>query len=264
MEENKEFLLTQEGYDKLEEELENLKVVKRKEVAERIKVAISFGDLSENAEYDEAKKEQAQVEERILKLENMVRKAVIIDESKIDLNVVTIGSIVKVKDLEFDEEVEIIFMTSYPEYMQKGYEVRAYRYLLKPIKEDDIRNNIISLIELLKVERSKYLCISTKDNIHRIAINSIVYIETERPNLIINTISSSYKSKITMKNIETYLNDYNFFRCHKSYLINLMKVNMLDIENNIVFINQNSIIVSRYKIKLLREKLNSCLVDVII
>lgn len=112
MEENKEFLLTQEGYDKLEEELENLKVVKRKEVAERIKVAISFGDLSENAEYDEAKKEQAQVEERILKLENMVRKAVIIDESKIDLNVVTIGSIVKVKDLEFDEEVEYTIVSS--------------------------------------------------------------------------------------------------------------------------------------------------------
>ena len=112
MEENKEFLLTQEGYDKLEEELENLKVVKRKEVAERIKVAISFGDLSENAEYDEAKKEQAQVEERILTLENMVRKAVIIDESKIDLNVVTIGSIVKVKDLEFDEEVEYTIVGS--------------------------------------------------------------------------------------------------------------------------------------------------------
>ncbi|MCC0740627.1 transcription elongation factor GreA [Clostridioides sp. ZZV14-5902] len=112
MEENKEFLLTQEGYDKLEEELENLKVVKRKEVAERIKVAISFGDLSENAEYDEAKKEQAQVEERILKLENMVRKAVIIDESKIDLNVVTIGSIVKVKDLEFDEAVEYTIVGS--------------------------------------------------------------------------------------------------------------------------------------------------------
>ncbi|OJT93114.1 transcription elongation factor GreA, partial [Clostridioides difficile] len=71
-----------------------------------------FGDLSENAEYDEAKKEQAQVEERILKLENMVRKAVIIDESKIDLNVVTIGSIVKVKDLEFDEEVEYTIVGS--------------------------------------------------------------------------------------------------------------------------------------------------------
>ncbi|EQG24760.1 transcription elongation factor GreA [Clostridioides difficile] len=120
MEENKEFLLTQEGYDKLEEELENLKVVKRKEVAERIKVAISFGDLSENAEYDEAKKEQAQVEERILKLENMVRKAVIIDESKIDLNVVTIGSIVKVKDLEFDEEVEYTIVGSTEAYPYDG------------------------------------------------------------------------------------------------------------------------------------------------
>ena len=109
---DKVYPMTEAGKEKLEEELENLKVVKRKEVAERIKVAISFGDLSENAEYDEAKKEQAQVEERILKLENMVRKAVIIDESKIDLNVVTIGSIVKVKDLEFDEEVEYTIVGS--------------------------------------------------------------------------------------------------------------------------------------------------------
>ncbi|MCB5943011.1 transcription elongation factor GreA, partial [bacterium 210820-DFI.6.52] len=72
----------------------------------RIKVAISFGDISENTEYDEAKNEQAQVEERIMKLENMLRKAVIIDESKIDSNIVTIGSIVKVNDMEFEEEVE--------------------------------------------------------------------------------------------------------------------------------------------------------------
>ena len=83
MEENnsKEIILTQEGYDKLESELELLKTTRRKEVAERLKVAISFGDLSENAEYDEAKKEQAALEERILKLENMTRVAVIIDES---------------------------------------------------------------------------------------------------------------------------------------------------------------------------------------
>ena len=94
------------------EEVEFLKTVRRKEVAERIKVAISFGDLSENAEYDEAKNEQAQVEERIMKLENMIRKAVIIDESQIDLNVVTIGSIVKVNDVEFDEEVEYTIVGS--------------------------------------------------------------------------------------------------------------------------------------------------------
>ena len=112
MEQKNEILLTQEGYDKLEEEVEFLKTVRRKEVAERIKVAISFGDLSENAEYDEAKNEQAQVEERIMKLENMIRKAVIIDESQIDVNVVTIGSIVKVNDVEFDEEVEYTIVGS--------------------------------------------------------------------------------------------------------------------------------------------------------
>ena len=112
MEQKIEILLTQEGYDKLEEEVEFLKTVRRKEVAERIKVAISFGDLSENAEYDEAKNEQAQVEERIMKLENMIRKAVIIDESQIDVNVVTIGSIVKVNDVEFDEEVEYTIVGS--------------------------------------------------------------------------------------------------------------------------------------------------------
>ena len=114
MEENKskEIILTQEGYDKLEEELELLKTTRRKEVAERLKVAISFGDLSENAEYDEAKKEQAELEERIIKLENMIRVAVIIDEDSIDLNIVTIGSIVKIFDFEFDEEVEYTIVGS--------------------------------------------------------------------------------------------------------------------------------------------------------
>jgi transcription elongation factor GreA len=110
--EKKEILLTEDGYRKIEEELEFLKAVRRREVAERIKVAISFGDLSENAEYDEAKNEQAQLEERIIKLENMIRKAVIIDESKIDINVVTVGSIVKVKDVEFDEDVEYTIVGS--------------------------------------------------------------------------------------------------------------------------------------------------------
>ncbi len=112
MEDNKEILLTQEGYQKLEDEVEHLKSVRRREVAERIKIAISFGDISENAEYDEAKNEQAQVEERIIKLENMLRKAVIIDESKVDSNTVTIGSIVKVNDMEFEEEVEYTIVGS--------------------------------------------------------------------------------------------------------------------------------------------------------
>ena len=102
----KQELLTQEGYNKLEEELEYLKAVKRKEVAERLKVAISFGDLSENAEYDEAKNEQAKLEEQILKLDEKLRKAVILDESQIDLDIVMVGSIVKLYDFDFDEEIE--------------------------------------------------------------------------------------------------------------------------------------------------------------
>ena len=112
MEEKKEILLTQEGYQKLEDELDTLKTVRRREVADRIKVAISFGDISENAEYDEAKNEQAQVEERIIKLESMIRRAVIIDESNIDSNVVTIGSIVIVNDMDFEEEVEYTIVGS--------------------------------------------------------------------------------------------------------------------------------------------------------
>ena len=116
MEDKKEILLTQEGYQKLEDELEILKTVRRREVADRIKVAISFGDISENAEYDEAKNEQAQVEERIIKLESMIRRAVIIDESKIDSNVVTIGSIVKVNDMDFEEEVEYTIVGSAEAY----------------------------------------------------------------------------------------------------------------------------------------------------
>ena len=112
MEDNKEILLTQEGYQKLEDEVEYLKSVRRREVAERIKIAISFGDISENAEYDEAKKEQAALEERIMKLENMTRVAVIIDEDSVDLDVVTIGSIVKIHDYEFDEDVEYTIVGS--------------------------------------------------------------------------------------------------------------------------------------------------------
>ena len=109
---NKEILLTQEGYDKIENELEVLKTVTRKEVAGRIKEAIAFGDISENAEYDEAKNEQAKVEERILKLENMLRKAKIIKEEEVDENMVTVGSIVKVFDFEFDEHAEYTIVGS--------------------------------------------------------------------------------------------------------------------------------------------------------
>lgn len=112
MEENKEVLLTQEGFDKLEQELENLKTVKRVEIAERIKVALGFGDLSENSEYDEAKNAQAENETKIEELENKIRYAKIIDESEIDTKTVQVGNTVKLLDLEFDEEVSYTIVGS--------------------------------------------------------------------------------------------------------------------------------------------------------
>lgn len=112
MEENKEVLLTQEGFDKLEQELENLKTVKRVEIAERIKVALGFGDLSENSEYDEAKNAQAENETKIAELENKIRYAKIIDESEIDTKTVQVGNTVKLLDLEFDEEVSCTIVGS--------------------------------------------------------------------------------------------------------------------------------------------------------
>lgn len=111
-ENNKQVILTYEGVKKVEEELEYLKTVKRKEVTQKIKVALSFGDLSENSEYDEAKNEQAFVEGRIATLENMLKNAKIIDDDDIKTDVVSVGCVVKVKDLEFDDEMEFTIVGS--------------------------------------------------------------------------------------------------------------------------------------------------------
>ena len=98
-----EVILTREGLKQLEDELENLRTVKRAEVKERLKEAIALGDLSENSEYDDAKNEQAFMEGRILELEKMIRNAKVIDEDAHQEGTVTVGSLVKVKDIEFDE-----------------------------------------------------------------------------------------------------------------------------------------------------------------
>ena len=110
--EEKEILLTQEGFDNLENELETLRTERRAEIAERIKVALGFGDLSENSEYDEAKNAQAANEIKIAELENKLRYARIIDESEIDTKTVQVGNIVKVLDMEFNEEIEYTIVGS--------------------------------------------------------------------------------------------------------------------------------------------------------
>ena len=103
MENQKQYPMTQEGYEKLEHELEELKTVKRPEVVEKIKVARSFGDLSENSEYDAAKDEQGFMEQDIQRIENLIRNALIIEDTG-DNNVVQIGKTVTFVELPGDEE----------------------------------------------------------------------------------------------------------------------------------------------------------------
>ena len=99
-------ILTYSGLKKLENELEDLKVNRRKEIAEKIKEAREQGDLSENAEYDAAKEEQGHIEKRIEEIEKILKNAEVVDEDDIDLDKISVGCKVKVFDVEFDEEIE--------------------------------------------------------------------------------------------------------------------------------------------------------------
>lgn len=112
MAEAKKVVMTHDGLKKMEQELENLKTVRRKEVAEKIKEARGQGDLSENAEYDAAKEEQGEIESRIVQLENLLRNAEVIDEDVLKMDVVNLGSKVTVLDVEFDEEMEYTIVGS--------------------------------------------------------------------------------------------------------------------------------------------------------
>ena len=102
----KKVVLTREGFAKLEKELEYFTSVRRNEIAEQIAVARGFGDLSENAEYDEAKNEQSRLEAQIIDLENTIRTAIIIDEANVSTDRVNIGTVVRVYDKELKEETE--------------------------------------------------------------------------------------------------------------------------------------------------------------
>lgn len=108
----KEIILTAEGYEELKNELQHLKTVKRAELADKIKTARGFGDLSENSEYDEVKNEQAIVEARILTLEEQLKVVRVVDKNALDKDLVNIGSVVKLWDCEYEEELEYRIVSS--------------------------------------------------------------------------------------------------------------------------------------------------------
>jgi transcription elongation factor GreA len=158
-ENNKQVVLTYEGVKKIEDELEHLKTVKRKEVTQKIKTAISYGDLSENSEYDEAKNEQAFVEGRIATLENMLRNARILDDDEIKTDVVSVGAVVRVKDLEFDDVLEFTIVGSAeadPTEMKISNEAPIGRGLLGKKVGDKVEIQVpdgVSTFEVLEIKR---------------------------------------------------------------------------------------------------------------
>lgn len=162
---------------------------------------------------------------------------------------------------EFDDNVEIIFMTSFSEFMQDGYEVKAYRYILKPIEESKILKNILPCISEITSRKSNYLTINVKNYIDRIKIDSILYIETDIPNILIYTSDNMYSTKMSISKIEKILKEYGFFRCHNSYIVNLKLIESMN--GNTLTLKNKQIPISKYRIKALKLAMTNILGDIV-
>jgi DNA-binding LytR/AlgR family response regulator len=154
---------------------------------------------------------------------------------------------------EFNEKVEIIFMTALIEYARYGYEVNARRYLMKCLSYDEFKANLNPCIDLLLNKKDVYVILNTKQETNRIFVDDILYIETDNRDILIHTVKTDYRYNMSMKQIEKILNQERFYRCHTSYIVNLTKIDM--IENNMITIGKQSIPVSKYRIKELKVKL---------
>ncbi|TGA00690.1 response regulator transcription factor [Clostridioides difficile] len=162
---------------------------------------------------------------------------------------------------ETNDTSEIIFITSIVDYIQEGYKVRAYRYLLKPIDFGDLNESILSCISDIIKKRENFMLIENKGIINKILINSIMYIEVRKKVLTIHTKNDTYYTKNSMDKIELELEKYNFFRCHKSYLINLEYIQFIC--KKTVVINDEDVPVSKYRMADLKKKLTYVLGDLL-
>lgn len=148
----------------------------------------------------------------------------------------------------YDKNVEIIFTTSLIDYVQEGYEVRAYRYLLKPIKLDDLERHLISCFNEIERNKGKELILSSKTEIFKINTADIYYIEVLKREITIHTKTSEHSINMTMDSIESKINQKNFYRCHKSYLVNLDYVGNVK-QYVAIMENKEEVPVSRYRFK---------------
>lgn len=163
----------------------------------------------------------------------------------------------KIREIDKNKP-EIIFTTSLVEYIQEGYEVRAYRYLLKPIKYEELKKHILSCIDEVINKKDKFILIENKGETYKIKIEEITYIEIQRKDMSIHTESKIYKTKMTMDKIEKELKNYNFYRCHKSFLVNIDYVENIK-QYLAILDNKEEVPVSRHRFKDFKHKFLSSL-----
>lgn len=152
---------------------------------------------------------------------------------------------------------EIIFITALIDYIQDGYKVRAYRYLLKPIEFEDLKEQVLNCIAEIIRKRDNFIIIEGRGTINKIEIDLITYIEVNKKNITIHTLDDIYCTRNSIEKLEKELKAYNFFRCHKSYLINMKRIE--HISKNMVTINGEEVPVSKYRIGNLKTKLTHVL-----
>lgn len=162
---------------------------------------------------------------------------------------------------KYDDKVEIIFITALWDYIQKGYEVRAFRYLIKPVKFKELQEQVTACVENILHKRYTYITIKDKNNVLKIRTEDILFLETFERKVIIHTNSQDYIVKMSMNKLEEELNNKGFFRCHTSYIVNLIKIE--EIKKDYLLINKFTLPVSKHRMKNLKLRLTSLLGDLI-
>ncbi|MFR6016814.1 MAG: LytR/AlgR family response regulator transcription factor [Paraclostridium sordellii] len=148
---------------------------------------------------------------------------------------------------ETDNKAEIIFITSLIEYALEGYEVRAYRYLIKPVKYDDLKTHILNCIKEIDI-KNRHIIIKEQGKRIKLDISEITYIEVQKENITIHTLNKIYETKGTMNNIEKEINCSRFYRCHKSFLVNLEHIKSIK-QYIAILENSEEVPISRYRFK---------------
>ena len=153
---------------------------------------------------------------------------------------------------EVDSKMEIIFITSLIDYVQEGYEVRAYRYLLKPIELEELKKHVLNCINEIEKNKNHYILIKNKSNTYKIYSNEITYIEVQKKDMLIHTINKDFHVRYSLEKVEKDINLDKFVRCHKSFLVNLTYVENIK-SNTAILESGEEVPISRYRYKRLRK-----------